>query len=165
MPEINLEDLGKTISSAAENVSRKTEAFIESQRLKAQIHSAERSAEKEYKDLGELIFQRYAVGEAVDDEAALICEEISQIQMSIAELKAELAAKRGYKICPVCLAEVMEGAAYCMKCGSKIADEEPYEEDITEPETSEEKAESESESDPEEEVTEQEETIFGEKTE
>ncbi|MCH1982209.1 zinc-ribbon domain-containing protein [Ruminococcus sp. OA3] len=161
MPEINLEDLGKTISSAAENVSKKTEAFIESQRLKAQIHSAERSAEKEYKDLGELIFQRYAVGEAVDEEVAVICEEISQIQLNISELKAELAAKRGYKICPVCQAEVVEGAAYCMKCGSKIADEEPFEDDRTEPGTS----EAEQEAGTEEEATEQEKASAEDETE
>lgn len=165
MAEINLEDLGKTISNAAENVSKKTEAFIESQRLKAQIHSAERSAEKEYKDLGELIFQRYAVGEAVDEEVAVICEEISQIQLNISELRAELAAKRGYKICPVCQAEVVEGATYCMKCGSKIAEEEPFEEAIVEPEASEEKAEDESKENPQEEVTEPQEPAAEEKTE
>lgn len=122
MADINFEDLGKTISNAAENVSKKTEAFLEIQKIRAQIHSAQRAVEKGYKDLGELIYQRYDAGEGVDCEVAVICEDISQLMMSMSEMKSELAAKRGRKICPVCGAEVESAAVYCMKCGSKIED-------------------------------------------
>ena len=162
MAEINFEDLGKTISSAAENVGKKTEAFLEMQKIRAQIHSAQRSVEKSYKDLGELIYQRYDAGEGVDCEVAVICEDISQLMMSIVELKSELAAKRGRKICPVCQAEVEEASVYCMKCGSKMedaaADDDDIDEDIFEDEVTEENAEEAAEEINEEETKEEEES-------
>lgn len=132
MAEINFEDLGKTISSAAESVGKKTEAFLEMQKIRAQILSAQRAVERSYKDLGELVYQRFDAGEGVDCEVAVICEDISQMMMSISEMKSELAAKRGKKICPICDAEVDIASVYCMKCGSKIEDVVPEEDDIEE---------------------------------
>lgn len=142
MPDINFDDFSKTISNAAETVGKKTELFLEIQKMKSQIHSAKRAVEKSYKDLGELIYQRYDAGEGVDSEVALICEDISQMKAVISELKEELALKRGRKICPVCQAEVAAESVYCMKCGSKIVaeqddrdvfEEDEQEETVTEP--------------------------------
>lgn len=137
MAEIKFEDLGKTLSNAAENVGKKTEAFLEMQKIRAQILSAQRTVERSYKDLGELVYQRFDAGEGVDCEVAVICEDISQLLMSISEMKSDLAAKRGKKICPVCEAEVDAASIYCMKCGSKIEDvvvEDEMDEDIFEEE-------------------------------
>jgi len=120
MADINFEDISRTISDAAEVVGKKTEAFIKVQKIKGQIHSARRSVEKNYKDLGEIIFRRYAVGEPVDEEVAIICEEVSQINANLAEMREELAKTRGCRICPTCEAEVPWEAEYCMKCGSPI---------------------------------------------
>ncbi len=142
MPDINFDDFSKTISNAAETVGKKTELFLEIQKMKSQIHSAKRAVEKSYKDLGELIYQRYDAGEGVDSEVALICEDISQMKAVISDLKEELALKRGRKICPVCQAEVAAESVYCMKCGSKIVaeqddrdvfEEDEQEETVTEP--------------------------------
>lgn len=142
MPDINFDDFSKTISNAAETVGKKTELFLEIQKMKSQIHSAKRAVEKSYKDLGELIYQRYDAGEGVDSEVALICEDISQMKAVISDLKEELALKRGRKICPVCQAEVAAESVYCMKCGSKIVAEQDdrdvfekdeQEETVTEP--------------------------------
>jgi len=139
MADINFEDISRTISDAAEVVGKKTEAFIKVQKIKGQIHSARRSVEKNYKDLGEIIFRRYAVGESVDEEVAIICEEVSQINANLAEMREELAKTRGCRICPTCEAEVPWEAEYCMKCGSPIpeAQEEAAEADA---ETSEDEA-------------------------
>ncbi len=130
MADIKFEDLRGTITNAAENVSKRTESFIETQKVRAQINSANRSVEKSYKDLGEMIYQRYASGEGVDAETAVICEDIARTYALIAEKKEELAGKHGKKICPVCEAEVDTEAAYCMKCGSKIEEESQEKVDI-----------------------------------
>ncbi|MGI6007358.1 MAG: zinc-ribbon domain-containing protein [Ruminococcus sp.] len=124
MPDINFDDLSKTISSAAETFGRKTESFLEMQKMKSQIHSARRAVEKSFRDLGELIYHRYDAGEGVDSEVEVICEDISQMKAVISEMKEELALKKGRKICPVCQAEVAAESVYCMKCGSKIMTEE-----------------------------------------
>lgn len=147
MAEINFEDLGKTISNAAEAVGKKTEAFIAVQKLRGQIHSSERSIEKNYKDLGEIIFRRYAIGETVDEEVAIVCEEISQINANISEMKEELAKKRGCNVCPVCEAEVPREAMFCMKCGAQMPEEvaEPSESECEESATKEEEAKADNE--------------------
>ncbi|MGI6010572.1 MAG: hypothetical protein ACOX8H_03625 [Ruminococcus sp.] len=152
MPDIKFDDLSKTISNAAETVGKKTELFLEIQKMKSQLHSAKRAVEKSYIDLGELIYHRYDAGEAVDAEVAVICEDISQMKAVMDELKEELALKKGRKICPVCQAEVAAESIYCMKCGSKIVSEEPkpdgvFEEEqaMTEPEKEREEEEQEKE--------------------
>ena len=118
MPDIKFDDLSRTISSAAENVSRKTEMFLEIQKMKSRLHSAQRAVEKSYRELGELIYRRYDEGEGVDSELAVICEDI------IEELTQELAFKKGKKLCPVCQAEIARESIYCMRCGSKVTEEE-----------------------------------------
>lgn len=135
------EEISKTITSAAEAVSKKTGSFIEVQRLRGQIHSSERNVSRNYKDLGKIIFSRYAAGETVDDEVAIICEEISQIQAAIGEYKEELAQKRGCRICPSCDAEVPMDALYCMKCGTMMPEAETAAETTADTTVTEEEAE------------------------
>lgn len=125
------EELGKTISDAAEAVGKKTEVFIKVQKIRGKIHGAKRSVEKNYKDLGEIIFCRYSAGESVDEELAIICEEISQINANLAELREELAGCHGCRICPTCEVEVPAEADFCMKCGSPIPDVPPQESEDT----------------------------------
>lgn len=124
MPDIKFDDLSRTISSAAENVSRKTEMFLEIQKMKSRLHSAQRAVEKSYRELGELIYRRYDEGEGVDSELAVICEDIAQMKGVIEELTQELAFKKGKKLCPVCKAEIARESIYCMRCGSKVTEEE-----------------------------------------
>lgn len=176
MADISFEELSRTLSSAAENVGKKTEEFIEVQKIRAQINSAARSVEKSYKDLGEMIYRRYSAGEGVDAEVAVLCEDIAQLQQSIIEKKEELASRKGKKICPTCEAEIDPDAVYCMKCGAKVAesqedaddfddesaqtlaeetvDEEEKAEEIAEPDAAEEKEADDVSGDPDEAVEE-----------
>lgn len=135
------EEISKSITNAAEKVTKKTEAFIEMQKLRGQIHSARRSVQRNYKDLGEIIFNRYAAGETVDEEIAIICEEISQIQADIGEYREDLARKKGCRVCASCDAEVPEDAMYCMKCGSMMPEEDNSQKNETDAAVTEEEAE------------------------
>ena len=141
MADISFDDISRTISDAAEAVGKKTEAFIKIQKIRGQMHAAKHLVEKNYKDLGEIIFRRYSAGEAVDEEVAIICEEVSQINANMAELREELAKARGCRVCPTCEAEVPWEAEYCMKCGSPIP--EMQEEKVSEPDADTSKDESE----------------------
>lgn len=124
MADIKFDELGRTISNAAENVGRKTELFLEIQKMKSRLHSAQRAVEKSCRELGELIYRRYDEGEKMDSEVSLICEDIDQMKEVMEELQEELAAKKGKRICPVCQAEIAKESVYCMRCGSKVTEEE-----------------------------------------
>ena len=120
MAEFNFDELKKTISDAAEVVTKKTSDFVSVQKLKGQIYALERSVDKKYQELGAIVFEQYGKGEQVNDESTIVCEEISQVNVNISELREELASKHGCTICPVCESEVSTEAMFCMKCGAQM---------------------------------------------
>ena len=123
MAEFNLDDLKRTITDAAEVVTKKTSDFVSIQKLKGQIYALGHSVDKKYQELGAVVFDEYAKGEQINDESAIVCEEISQINDNIAELREVLASKHGCKICPNCEAEVPLEAMFCMRCGAQMPEE------------------------------------------
>ena len=124
MADFNFDDLKKTFTDAAEVVTKKTGDFVSIQKLRGQIYSLEHSVDKKYQELGAVVFDEYSKGETINDESAIVCEEISQINANIAELREELASKNGCTVCPVCEAEVPSESLFCMKCGAQMAEEE-----------------------------------------
>ena len=123
MADFNFDDLKRTITDAAEVVTKKTGDFVSVQKLKGQIYALGHSVDKKYQELGAVVFDEYSKGEKINDESAIVCEEISQINANIAELREELAGKHGCKICLVCEVEVPVEAMFCMRCGSQMPEE------------------------------------------
>lgn len=131
----NLENLGKIISKKAEEVSKKTgevvdvvakkaEETVEITKIKSQIGTMERNNERDYKDIGKMIYERYKKGEVVDGEFIELCEAISEREDSIRKAKEEIAGLKGLEVCPKCDARLEAGVNFCPKCGAKL-DEEP----------------------------------------
>ena len=94
----NLEDLGKIISKkagkavdvvtqkageAVDVISKKAEETVEITKIKSQIGTMERNNERDYKDIGKMIYERYKNGEVVDGEFIELCEAISEREDSI----------------------------------------------------------------------------------
>ena len=134
------ENLGKTISEKAEVVSKKagevvdvvakkTEQTVEVQKIKSQINTMERNNDRDYKDIGKMIYDRFKKGEVVDAEFIELCEAIAERDESIAKAKQEIAEKKGMDVCPNCEAHVEPDAAFCSKCGVKIDEAEEAEDD------------------------------------
>lgn len=143
----NLENLGKIISKKAGEVSKKTgevvdvvakkaEETVEITKIKSQINLMERNNERDYKDIGKMIYERYKKGEVVDAEYIELCEAIAEREESIQKSKEEIAALKGLEVCPKCDAHLEMGANFCPKCGAKLdeetqelVDEEGFEEE------------------------------------
>lgn len=128
------ENLKKIISEKAEVVSKKTgevvdvvakktEQTVEVTKIRSQISTMERNNERDYKDIGKMIFERYKKGEVVDAEFIELCESISEREDSIRKSKEEIAGLKGLEICPKCGAHLEEGTNFCPKCGAKLDDE------------------------------------------
>ena len=64
----NLGDLGKIISEKAEEVSKKTEDAVEVQKIKSQIRVMERNNERDFQDIGKMVFEKFKKGIPVDTE-------------------------------------------------------------------------------------------------
>ena len=58
------------------------------------------------------------------DEIDRLCGIIDGLRKEIAECRAEIAARKGEKICPSCGANVPKEACFCMRCGYSVAEEE-----------------------------------------
>lgn len=130
----NLENLGKIISKKAGEVSdkagevvdvvaKKAEETVEVTKIKSRIGTMERSNERDYKDIGKMIYEKYKKGESVGDEFAELCEAISEREAGISEAKEEIARLKGMDVCPQCEAHLEAGMTFCPKCGAKIDDE------------------------------------------
>lgn len=135
----NLESLGKTISEkaevvakkteeAVEVVAKKTEETVEVQKIKSQIRVLERSNERDYQDIGKIIFERYQKGKVVDNEFVELCEAIEEREESIDAYKKQVAKIKGLDVCSKCKEHVAADATFCPKCGAKI-EQESYDED------------------------------------
>lgn len=115
-----LENLGKTLSETAKSVGEKTDEFIAIQKLRSHQTTLENEVKKNYRDMGEMVFQKFIDGEAFSEEIADICREVMQLQSEIAECKENIAQKKGQAICPACGASAPKDADFCMRCGSPI---------------------------------------------
>lgn len=118
-------DLGRTISKAANEVVDKTGEFFESTKIKAQISTEEKSVEKAYRDIGEIIYKQHMEGQPVSEEVAKICDDILSHEDRIRSFRTELANLKGMKICPACSEKVPKDVAFCPKCGVAMPVEEP----------------------------------------
>ena len=83
----NLESLGKTIADKTEDivdvVARKTEDTVEVQKLKSQIRTLKRNNERDFEDMGKILYERYKEGDEIDEEFVELCEAIEGREKSI----------------------------------------------------------------------------------
>jgi len=125
------QDLGKIISEKAEVVAKKTgevadvvakrtEQTVEVQKIKAQIHTMERNNDRDYKDIGKMIYDKFKNGEGADAEYIELCDAIAEREASIAKAKEEIAKIKGLDVCPECDSHIEPDAKFCPKCGVAV---------------------------------------------
>lgn len=127
----NLGDLGKIISEKAEEVSKKTEDAVEVQKIKSQIRVMERNNERDFQDIGKMVFEKFKKGIPVDTEFVELCEAIEDREESIEEYNKQVADLKGKDVCQNCKEHLDADVVYCPKCGTKVEREEK-EEDVVE---------------------------------
>lgn len=141
----NLENLGKTISEkaevvakkteeAVEVVAKKTEETVEIQKIKSQIRVMERSNERDLKDIGKMVYERFQKESVIEPEFVELCEAITDRERTIADYKKEVAQIKGMDVCPNCKEHVETNVVFCPKCGSKVEEDIFEEEDAAEEE-------------------------------
>ena len=56
------EDLGKKITEVADDLGRKAGDTIETQKLKSQVRSLRRANERDYLDIGRMVYEKFQDG-------------------------------------------------------------------------------------------------------
>ena len=117
------EDLGRKIGETAETVTNKAGEAVEIQRLRNQIRALERGNERDYAELGKMVYDHYKEGEVVDSEAIGICDAIQNREESIEKYEQQISDVKGDVTCGGCGKSVAKEMAYCPHCGSKVPEQ------------------------------------------
>ena len=118
------DDLGKRITETADAVSKKTEEVVETQKIKTQIRSLKRNLERDFEDLGIMLYGKFQKGEEVAGECVELCEVIKKREENIAEYEREIAEMKGEALCSNCSNPADKNMNFCPGCGTKLGKEE-----------------------------------------
>ena len=119
----------QTITETAGAVGKKTEEFVETQKMRNKVRTLQREIRKKYADVGEIVYKRYVDGDTMDEELAGHCEVVMGLQKELAECKESMAAKQGKNVCPACGISNPKDAVFCMYCGTELPGEEEEKEE------------------------------------
>lgn len=84
------DDLGKRLSETANDLGKKAEDTLEIQKRKSDIRFLGRANDRDYMDIGKIIFEKYRNGEVVDTDMAALCEAIAQRNEEVTKIQAEI---------------------------------------------------------------------------
>lgn len=134
------DDLGETLSRTARELGERAESLYETQKLRGKISSEERAVSRLMADLGKTLYRMYLKGGELTEEQLALCGQIDRHKDIISRYKAEVAGKKGKKICPCCGESVDKYVAFCPFCGAACPTQEHEEKagDTVEHEASEE---------------------------
>ena len=115
-----LKNISKTFRETMGTVGKKTDEFVEIQKIRNRQGQLESRIENNYQEIGRKIYCRFRNGEAFDEQLAELCREIMRMEMEVEACKEQVAEKKGQTICPSCGAGVPKEASFCMYCGAPL---------------------------------------------
>ena len=114
--------VSKKTGEVVDVVAKKTEQTVEIQKIKGKIRTMERNNERDYQDIGKMIYEKFKKGEEVDAQFVELCEAIKGREAEIEKAKEDVAELKGQDVCPACKAHVEPDATFCPKCGAKMGE-------------------------------------------
>lgn len=110
-------DLGKKISSASQEVVKKTQDMADTMKLNGEISNEEKKINSAYLMIGHKYFDLHSA--SPDEEFVEYINSIKNSMDRIAELKEEVLKISGKKSCQQCNTELDSKAPFCPNCGAK----------------------------------------------
>lgn len=115
-----LENLGKTISGAAQTAAKKSGEMVEITKINMSIGSEEDKIEKLQTEIGKKVYDSSVAGTPISlDDFKDMCNEITERSNTIKDLKAKILEVKSIKLCTSCGAELEREVQFCNKCGTK----------------------------------------------
>lgn len=78
-----------------EVVVNKTEQTLEVQKIKSQVRVMKRNNDRDFRDIGKMIYHKYKEGEEIDEQYVELCEAIAERESSIEDSQIEIARIKG----------------------------------------------------------------------
>ncbi len=89
------EKWGKRIGDTIEDIGKKAEDALEVQKMKSQISTLKRTNERDYVDMGKMIYEKYKNEEEIPEEFRPFCEAIVKRESEIDGLETEISRIKG----------------------------------------------------------------------
>ena len=87
--------LGKKIANVAEDLGKKTEETVEIQKIKSNIRSLKRANDRDYIDIGKMVYEKFQKGEVSDIGYVNLCEAIEKRDEEIERQEDEVKKIKG----------------------------------------------------------------------
>jgi hypothetical protein len=78
-----LNGLGQKLADAASDLGKKTEETIEIQKIRSEVRSLKRENDRDLKDIGRMVYEKYEKGELEGTEYVELCEAIAKREEDI----------------------------------------------------------------------------------
>lgn len=88
-------DTVEEIGRKAEEIGKKAEDTLDIQKIKGQINTMKRANERDFADMGKIIYESFEKGEEVEEEFRIFCEEIEKREDEIMECEYEISRIKG----------------------------------------------------------------------
>ena len=108
----------------AETAGKTAEKVVEVSKLKLQVSQINSEVKRAYEKLGSAVYHMKKANYEDEGLIASVVEEIDGLFADKDAVEAKLAALRNQMICDTCGAKNPKDAVYCVKCGSRLQDEE-----------------------------------------
>ena len=119
-----LKNISKTFRETMGTVGKKTDEFVEIQKIRSRQGQLESRIENNYQEIGRKIYCRYRNGEAFDEQLAEICREIMHMEKEIDMCKEQVAEKKRTDALPVLRRGSAEGSIFLYVLRSAASGEE-----------------------------------------
>lgn len=84
------EDLGKRISDVADDIGKKAGDTIEVEKHKSRIRSLKRANERDFIEIGRMVYDKFRNGEVSDLDYTALCEAIEKREEEMTEHEEEI---------------------------------------------------------------------------
>lgn len=112
-------NIGKALSDVAKSVQQKTSSGIEIGRLSGEVRAQKAERARLISALGQTYFESRGK-DGAQDQLALICKRIEEIDAQIKELSVQMDVINGQKRCPKCDNTVGLDVKFCPVCGTAV---------------------------------------------
>lgn len=85
-----MDQLGKKLGGALDEIGKLAGDTLEIQKYKSQIHSLKRNSERDMLEMGQIVYERFRQGDIVDLDFVSFCEEIEKRELQMEELEKEI---------------------------------------------------------------------------
>ena len=113
------ENITKKVTETAKAAAKKSGDIVEVTKLNVAISTEEDKIEKEYVNIGKIVYESFCKGTNLEAAITECCERISDFRKNVEGMKQKILELKNVKTCPGCKTELEIDTAFCPKCGTK----------------------------------------------